>query len=130
MTVIIELGPVTTPRLNFIAEAALPAGTPLDGAWVAVDAETGAETPAQVDDVAGAPRVSWHVPALAAGEPRSYELKLSAGAADATRGRTVPVTPRLAPPAASPSMSVRRYRERRTRLRLCLGTRLPRAPRY
>ena len=86
MTLTIELGPTSTPRENFIAEASLPVGTPVDGAWLAVDAASGAETPAQLDAFGGSPRVCWHVPALGAGERRRYELRPSDETPDATRG--------------------------------------------
>lgn len=71
----IELGPVTTPRTNFVAEAALPAGAAVDGAWEMLDTESGEVTPAQVGAVTGAERVSWFVKELAPGEKRLYELR-------------------------------------------------------
>jgi len=80
----IELGPVTTPRENFIAECALPDGGWSEHAWEAVDLESGAATPAQVDVAGGAPCVSWHVKELAPGEKRGYELR--PGAAAESRG--------------------------------------------
>jgi methane monooxygenase PmoA-like len=75
VTITIELGPTTTPRANFVAEAELPAGAAADGAWEIVDSETGDAASAQVDAVAGAPRVSWYVKELAPGEKRQYELR-------------------------------------------------------
>lgn len=74
MSVQIELGPATTPRSNFIAEAVLPPGTPADGNWQMRDTERGDVVPAQVDAVDGAPRVCWHVVELAPGDRRIFEL--------------------------------------------------------
>ena len=75
MTITIELGPTTTPRANFIAEAQLPLSARTDGAWRIVDTEAGDAVPAQIDDVGGTPRVAWHVKELAPGEKRLYELR-------------------------------------------------------
>ena len=60
----IQLGPTTTPRENFIAEATL-AAAPGDGDWEMVDAESGASTPAQLDAIGGArarrgTSANWH----------------------------------------------------------------------
>ena len=71
----IQLGPTTTPRGNFIAEATLPGGTPVDGAWEMHDAERDTTTPAQFDTVDGAPRVAWWVDELAPGDRRTFELR-------------------------------------------------------
>jgi hypothetical protein len=71
----IQLGPVTTPRENFIAECALPDGGWSDNAWEAVDEDSGEAVPAQIDVVTGAPRACWHVKQLAPGEKRSYDLR-------------------------------------------------------
>jgi len=84
MTITIQLGPVTTPRENFVAECDLPDGGWADNAWEAIDEESGATTPAQIDVARGSPRASWHVKELAPGEKRSYELR-PASAAE-TRG--------------------------------------------
>src|SRR5690242_12382989 len=71
----IQLGPTVTPRANFIAEAQLPDGTPLDGDWEMLDDATAEPTAAQLDAVEGQPRVSWHVAELAPGEKRTYTLR-------------------------------------------------------
>ncbi|MEX0749411.1 MAG: PmoA family protein [Dehalococcoidia bacterium] len=76
----IQLGPVTAPRENFIAECALPDGGWSDNAWDAIDEESGDATPAQIDVVTGAPRASWHVKELAPGEKRPYTLRPAAQA--------------------------------------------------
>lgn len=86
MSISIRIGPAATARANFIADAQLPGDAQLGGAWEMVDAQDGAVTPAQLDDVAGAPRVSWYVAALAAGEERAYGLRAAGAADDAKRG--------------------------------------------
>jgi hypothetical protein len=85
MTTTIRLGPASAPRSNFVAEAALREPLPAGDAWEMVDA-SGEVTPAQIDDVAGAPRVSWYVAELPAGEQRGYELRPAAEAHEAKRG--------------------------------------------
>ena len=75
MSVTIQLGPATTDRENFVADAMLPAGAEIDGAWEVVDRDSGEITRAQVDDVEGAPRASFHVSQLAAGTTRTFELR-------------------------------------------------------
>jgi hypothetical protein len=75
VAVTIQLGPCVSPRENFVAEALLPQTTPNAGAWMMVDTETGAATAAQIEDVDGPVRVSWHVKELAPGEKRGYELR-------------------------------------------------------
>lgn len=87
MSVTIKLGPVTSPRQNFIAEAVAPA-LDRDASWEAVDSESGEATPAQVDDVDGAERVSWWVRELAPGQARTYELR-KASAPPEARGVTL-----------------------------------------
>lgn len=84
MTITIELGPVTTPRENFIAEAALPPGTPVAGSWEMAETSSEKGVAAQLDAVDGAPRVCWFVKELAPGEKRTYELRPSP--AQAPRG--------------------------------------------
>ena len=59
MSIMIRIGPAATARANFVAESALPVGTDVSGAWEMVDTQDGAVTPAQLDDVTGAPRMSW-----------------------------------------------------------------------
>jgi methane monooxygenase PmoA-like len=81
-----QLGPVTAPRENFIAEATLPDESYLGHAWVMVDAEDGAATPAQIDNVGGDVRVSWYVGELAPGDRRTYELRRADEDHDAKRG--------------------------------------------
>jgi hypothetical protein len=70
----IQIGPTTTPRENFIAEATLPAGEALNGGWEMVD-EADKATPAQIDAVTGEPRASWWVSDLAPGDRRAFELR-------------------------------------------------------
>ncbi|MEX2245421.1 MAG: PmoA family protein [Dehalococcoidia bacterium] len=82
MTVTIQLGPVTALRENFIAEAVLPAGTPVDGDWELFDADAAETTPAQLDAFDGAPRASWYVKELAPGDRRTYELRPAPPAAE------------------------------------------------
>lgn len=87
MTRTIQIGPVTTPRANFIAEAALGDDLAyLSGAWIMVSSDDGAATPAQIDNVEGGLRASWHVGELAPGEKKTYELRHAEAAADAKRG--------------------------------------------
>jgi hypothetical protein len=86
MTTTIELGPTTTPRRNFVADAELPAGAVMDGAWEIVDAQSGDAAPAQVDVVGGAARVAWFVKELAPGEKRQYELRRTAVVGEQQRG--------------------------------------------
>jgi hypothetical protein len=75
LSVTIELGPTTTPRSNFVAEAELPAGAKSDADWQIVDTDSGDAVPAQIDTFGGTPRVAWHVKELAPGEKRQYELR-------------------------------------------------------
>ncbi len=84
MTITIELGPCTTPRDNFIAEAALSADAAANSRWRMVDTTSGDAVPAQIDAVEGAPRLSWFVKELAPGEKRLYELQPDDG--EAPRG--------------------------------------------
>ena len=86
MTITIELGPTTTPRRNFVADAELPAGAATDGAWEIIDAEGGDAAAAQIDAVGGTPRVSWFVKELAPGEKRQYALRPAAEASEQQRG--------------------------------------------
>lgn len=86
MAIQIELGPTTTPRENFIAEAELPGGTPTDGTWQIADTENGGAAPAQIDDVTGTPRVSFFVKELAPGERRIYELRQTDEPQDDAKG--------------------------------------------
>jgi hypothetical protein len=81
----VMLGPAPSKHENFVAEATLAASPDDQTAWEMVDRE-GAATPAQVDNVAGTPRVSWYVAALEAGERREYELRPSASPPDIKRG--------------------------------------------
>lgn len=89
MAISIQIGPVTTPRQNFIAEAELLENT-RSGYWVLVDEENGDSTPAQFDNVDGPGRVAWYVRELAPGEKRSYRLQRAtedeAAAAGKSRG--------------------------------------------
>jgi hypothetical protein len=83
----IQLGPVTTPRANFIAEVSLGDDTSyLSGAWVMADADDGAATAAQIDNAGGDVRIAWHVAELAPGEKKTYELRPSDAVEDAKRG--------------------------------------------
>lgn len=82
----IQLGPTTTPRSNFIAEALLRQATPPDGAREMLDTETGAVTPAQIDTTGDAVRVSWWVDELAPGERRTFELRRAQQPHDVRRG--------------------------------------------
>ncbi|MDP9238357.1 MAG: PmoA family protein [Chloroflexota bacterium] len=82
----IQIGPSTSPRENFIAEAALPTGAATTGDWEMFDIETQTATPAQVDALEGAARVMWHVKELAPGEKRAYELRPTDTPANATSG--------------------------------------------
>lgn len=86
MTTRLRIGPATTARTNFIAEASLPGESETAGDWQMIDAADGAATPAQIDDTTGTPRVAWHVAALTAGEERAYELRPAADAPDPDRG--------------------------------------------
>jgi hypothetical protein len=87
MPLTIQLGPVTTPRANFVAEASLGGETSyLSGSWVMADTDDGAATPAQVDNAGGDVRVAWHVAELAPGEKKTYELRRSDAPEDAKRG--------------------------------------------
>lgn len=81
----ISLGPASSARDNFIAEAALTA-LPGGSAWEMVDVAGGAGTAAQVDDITGTPRVSWYVGALPAHTRRAYELRPAEAPADTQRG--------------------------------------------
>ena len=82
MNVFVQLGPVTTPRENFVADVLLPPDFTAAGTWEAVDSASGQETPAQFDAVTGSPRLSWHVRELAPGEKREYEIRQASGADD------------------------------------------------
>jgi hypothetical protein len=75
LNITVQLGPVTTPRENFVADAQLPADFAAAGTWEAVDTASGETTPAQLDEVAGSPCVRWHVRELAPGEKRAYEIR-------------------------------------------------------
>ena len=82
----IQLGPTTTPRSNFIAEATLPTGTPTDEAWEMFDTERGKATPAQIDAVSGEIRACWWVDELAPGDRRMFELRPAPAGAKTPRG--------------------------------------------
>ncbi len=82
----INLGPAATLRENFVAEATLPEMPAAATAWEVFDPDDGTASPAQLDDVTGRPRVSWHVKALPAGARRTYELRPAATAHDQKRG--------------------------------------------
>ncbi len=88
MSITIQLGPSTTPRENFIAEAELAENTRI-GDWLMIDQESGDETPAQFDDVDGAGRVCWWVKELAPGEKRSYRLQRAEENEDRDRRRGI-----------------------------------------
>jgi hypothetical protein len=75
MNITIELGPTTTLRQNFIAEAEVSADVDAAAPLEAVDVDSGDVTPAQVDAVAGQARVAWWVKELAPGEKRTFELR-------------------------------------------------------
>lgn len=75
MNTTIQLGPTTTPRSNFIADAALPEEGRTDAEWEMLDLDTNEAEAAQLDAVNGEPRVSWYVKELAPGEKRAYELR-------------------------------------------------------
>ncbi|HZP56278.1 MAG TPA: PmoA family protein [Dehalococcoidia bacterium] len=81
-----QIGPVTTPRENFIAEAALPAEALPAGDLEMVDADTGEATPAQADTVTGEARIAWHVKELAPGDRRTFELRTAAAPHDRRKG--------------------------------------------
>jgi len=83
--VTIRLGPSDTARENFVAEALLPS-RPDGEAWEVFDPSSGRATSAQIDEITGAPRVSWYVPALPARVQREYELRPAQEAADPKRG--------------------------------------------
>jgi hypothetical protein len=86
MSITVRLGPTSTARANFIADAELPPAAEVSGEWTMVDTADGAATAAQIDSVGGEPRVCWYVAALAPGEQRSYELRPATAAEDAKRG--------------------------------------------
>ncbi len=89
MTNTIQIGPATSPRENFIAEATLPAGSETAGTWEMRDLDTQAAVPAQLDAFEGGPRVMWHVKELAPGEKRTFELRGSEAAPPAKAGITL-----------------------------------------
>lgn len=82
MSIAVQLGPVTTPRENFVADALLPSDFAVAGAWEVVDSASGETTPAQVDALTDSPRVSWHVRELAPGEKRTYEMRQASATGD------------------------------------------------
>ncbi len=75
MTIPLQIGPSPSPRENFVADIALPAGTDVGGAWEIVDSATGDIVSAQLDSVEGTPRASFFVSKLEAGETRAFELR-------------------------------------------------------
>jgi hypothetical protein len=82
----IQIGPSTSPRENFIAEAALPGAAPAGDAWEMLDLETQEATPAQIDAHDGGARVAWHVKELAPGEKRAYEMRPAGAPAESKSG--------------------------------------------
>jgi len=82
VAITIQLGPTTTPRENFVAEAALPAGNAAADGCEMLDVESGEATPAQIDAFDGATRIAWWVKELAPGEKRVFEVRAAGAAAE------------------------------------------------